>query len=353
MQSTIKERDTAFDVLKGLLILSVVLGHIRGGDIGRIIYMVHMPGFFLVSGYFFKIKKNETFDKYFINLCKRIWVPYIIYNFIFIALHNIFSELNLLFEQGSYGFNESINRFLDVMFFGASEQMAGAFWFLKILFQMSIVYFIIYRYIKKEMVRNIIILSLIIYGQYLSKRQIILWNNFNSIASGIMFFHIGNLFRRYKNEKKINKIGVLLSLIIFIIAFRNGEVLSILDNYYGAKPVINVLAAVGGTYILLYISKNILKKCKTLQYFGKNSIKIMAWHFVGLKVLTLIIAISTSNYDLLPSFPVIQHDSIILTIMYFIVSISFCMIMIRVEKIIKLKVEQISKSKVVNEILNF
>lgn len=93
MQSIAKERDTSFDVLKGILILSVVLGHIRGGDIGRIIYMIHMPGFFLVSGYFFNIKENESFDKYFVKLCKRLWVPYISYNFFFIILHNFFKKI--------------------------------------------------------------------------------------------------------------------------------------------------------------------------------------------------------------------------------------------------------------------
>lgn len=353
MKSIAKERDTSFDVLKGILILSVVLGHIRGGVIGRIIYMIQMPGFFLVSGYFFNIKGKEGFDKYFINLCKRIWIPYISYNFFFIILHNFFSKFNLLFEQGPYGFNEIVNRFLDVILFGASEQMAGAFWFLKILFQMSIVYFIIYRYIKKEWIRNIIIFLLILYGQYLSRRQIVLWNNFNSIASGIMFLHIGNLFKRYNNEKKINIIGVAVSLIIFIIAFINGEVLSILDNYYGFKPMLNVLAAIGGTYILLYISKNILNKSNILKYLGMNSIKIMAWHFVGLKLLTVIISLIKSEYSLLASFPVIQHDSIILTIMYLIVSVLFCIIMIKVENNVGKKIKQVSESGFLNEILNF
>lgn len=353
MEGINSKRDTSFDVLKGLLILSVVLGHIRGGDIGRIIYMVHMPGFFLVSGYFFTVKENESFDKYFVKLCRRIWVPYIEYNFFFIIFHNIFSEFNLLFEQGHYGFNEMINRFLDVMLFGSSEQMAGAFWFLKFLFQMSIVYFIIYRYIKKEFLRNLIIILLIAYGQYLSRRQIILWNNFNSIASGIMFFHIGNLFNRYKKEKKINMVGAIISIIIFVIAFRNGEVLSIPDNYYGTKPILNVFAAVGGTYILLYISKYLLNKSNILQYLGRNSLKIMAWHFVGLKVLTIIIAIYKSDNSLVSSFPVIQHYSITLTIMYFIVSVLFCVIMIKVEQFIRKKIKQICKSKFLNEILNF
>lgn len=347
------ERDTSFDVLKGLLILSVVLGHTRGGTIGHIIYMVHMPAFFIVSGYFFSIKNDESFDKYFIKLCRRIWIPYISYNFIFIIGHNIFYKFNLLYEQGPYGFNESINRFLDILLFGSSEQMAGAFWFLKFLFIMSIVYFIIYRYIKKEWLRNLIIILLILYGQYLSRKQIVLWNNFDSIASGIIFFHIGNLYKRYKNEKKINIVAVIVSIIIFIVAFINGEVISIPDNYYGFKPILNILSAVAGTYVLLYTSKKLFKNSNILQYLGRNSIKIMVWHFLGLKIFTIIIAIYKSDNSLLSSFPVIQHNSVLITGMYFIISVVFCIIMIKVEKFIMEKIKQISKSELVNEILNF
>lgn len=353
MKEKVKERDRSFDILKGLLILSVVLGHIRGGDIGRIIYMVHMPGFFLVSGYFFSIKGNEEFDKYFINLCKRIWIPYVKYNIFFIVTHNLFYRFNLLFEQGSYGVNEIINRILDIMLFGASEQMAGAFWFLRVLFQMSLVYFIIYRYIKKEWMRNFIIIILIIYGQYLSRNNIVLWNNFNSIASGIIFFHIGNLFKRCKSKRKLNFIGVIISSVIFIIAFINGEVLSISDNYYGFKPILNILASIGGTYILLYISKNILYKSNILEYLGRNSLKIMAWHFVGLKILTIFISLYNKDYSLLSSFPVIQHNNVIMTIVYFITSILFCITMIKIEDIANEKIKQIYKFKIFNEILNF
>lgn len=353
IKEKVKERDRSFDILKGLLILSVVLGHIRGGNIGRIIYMVHMPGFFLVSGYFFSIKGNEEFDKYFIALCKRIWIPYVKYNIFFIVTHNLFYRFNLLFEQESYGFNEIINRILDIILFGASEQMAGAFWFLRILFQMSIVYFIIYRYIKKEWIRNFIISILIIYGQYLSRNNIVLWNNFNAIASGIIFFHVGNIFKRYIDKIKLNLIAVIIFGGIFISAFINGEVLSILDNYYGLKPILNILAAVGGTYILLYISKNILYKSNTLEYLGKNSLKIMAWHFVGLKIVTIFISLYIRDYSLLSSFPVIQNNNIIMTILYLIVSILFCLIMIKIEEIISRKVKQIYKCKIFNEILNF
>jgi surface polysaccharide O-acyltransferase-like enzyme len=41
----------------------VVLGHIRGGIVGRVIYMIHMPAFIIVSGYFFKPEKNNNFSE--------------------------------------------------------------------------------------------------------------------------------------------------------------------------------------------------------------------------------------------------------------------------------------------------
>ena len=47
------------NVLKGIGILSVVVGHIVPGILSVIIYMFHMPLFFLISGYLFKAGKDS------------------------------------------------------------------------------------------------------------------------------------------------------------------------------------------------------------------------------------------------------------------------------------------------------
>lgn len=49
------------DILKGLLIILVVIGHIGGiPTLHKYIYWFHMPCFFMISGYLFQAKKKKT-----------------------------------------------------------------------------------------------------------------------------------------------------------------------------------------------------------------------------------------------------------------------------------------------------
>lgn len=69
------KRDNTFDIIKGIGILLVIIGHLAHGYgvLIPIIYTFHMPLFFIVSGYFYK-------EKGVIELLKRdfrlLIVPY-------------------------------------------------------------------------------------------------------------------------------------------------------------------------------------------------------------------------------------------------------------------------------------
>lgn len=56
------KRDRSIDILKGILILLVVLGHSRV-KFSHVIFWFHMPLFFIVSGYLLDIpdKQHEKF----------------------------------------------------------------------------------------------------------------------------------------------------------------------------------------------------------------------------------------------------------------------------------------------------
>ena len=49
------ERNRVFDIMKGVGILSVILGHMDIESYWRnVIYSFHMPLFFILAGYFFR-----------------------------------------------------------------------------------------------------------------------------------------------------------------------------------------------------------------------------------------------------------------------------------------------------------
>lgn len=54
-----KERDHSIDILKGIGILLVIMGHCDiFGRISGLIYSFHMPLFIILSGYFFSYKDD-------------------------------------------------------------------------------------------------------------------------------------------------------------------------------------------------------------------------------------------------------------------------------------------------------
>ena len=89
-----KERIYWIDTLKGLLIMLVIMGHRVGNDFSQTllmakvyIYSFHMPLFFFLSGYVFKVKEEDTFLGFLKKKGQKIIVPLVFFSLI-IALFN-------------------------------------------------------------------------------------------------------------------------------------------------------------------------------------------------------------------------------------------------------------------------
>lgn len=88
------QRDLTFDVMKGLGILLVLLGHTWGipEHLHQAIFSFHMPMFFIVAGYFSKSynqidDKLNTIKKYF----RRLVVPFLFTFLLFILFFILLS----------------------------------------------------------------------------------------------------------------------------------------------------------------------------------------------------------------------------------------------------------------------
>lgn len=71
-----KERDTAIDIMKGILIISVIVGHMTEMPNGlhSLIYSFHMPAFFILAGCFFKI---DSVRSVVVKSFRRLLLPYV------------------------------------------------------------------------------------------------------------------------------------------------------------------------------------------------------------------------------------------------------------------------------------
>ncbi|NIK69243.1 acyltransferase family protein [Paenibacillus sp. BK720] len=74
-----KERNIGLDIVKGIGIIAVVVGHSTGGTMFQsILYWFHMPLFFFISGFLFRPLQNlAEYKKWAVNRVKQLIVPYI------------------------------------------------------------------------------------------------------------------------------------------------------------------------------------------------------------------------------------------------------------------------------------
>ena len=97
-----KQRDTLIDLLKGIGITSIVIGHsswILPGcnfPIGPFVYTYHLMIFFFVAGMSFKPRNDIT---PYMQIGKRLGgvLPiYVKYSIVFILLHNFFLKIHII-----------------------------------------------------------------------------------------------------------------------------------------------------------------------------------------------------------------------------------------------------------------
>ena len=102
MNMDIKQRDISVDILKGIGIILVVVGHANcPQNLRNIIYSFHMPLFFICSGLFFSFKDADDFNGFLIRRIKRLYFPFVKWSVIFLLLHNVFFKIGIL--NGYYG----------------------------------------------------------------------------------------------------------------------------------------------------------------------------------------------------------------------------------------------------------
>ena len=155
-------RDEGIAIAKALGILLVVIGHSNaatGNTLGvvewqdylyRVIYLFHMPLFFILSGYFFKTESADEPLQFIQKKVKGLYLPYVKWMLVFLLLHNLFWYLGIF---GSYLGGELPSRlgkfgltsgFANAITFGFADNLSGSpflggFWFIPVLFQAAII----------------------------------------------------------------------------------------------------------------------------------------------------------------------------------------------------------------------
>jgi fucose 4-O-acetylase-like acetyltransferase len=182
------------DILKGVLIFFVILGH-STFEYSREIYWFHMPAFFMVSGFLFSPQK-ATLNV--IPFLKKKSVSLIIPYVTFLICVSVFS---LLLLDGSV-FNL---KFFAKLIFGGKllANEFGVFWFITSLLFTIFIFTFLYKKIENKtlLLFSVIICFVIAHLEssiiHQKKYDIYFPLNLDTAFLGVVYFYIGFLFKSY------------------------------------------------------------------------------------------------------------------------------------------------------------
>ncbi|MDY6190310.1 MAG: acyltransferase family protein [Treponema sp.] len=351
----IEQRNLTIDIMKGICIVLVVLGHTYNTYTTNFIYLFHVGVFFILSGYCFNQNYTNSLKDLWILFKKRVqslWIPYVFYNLFFLLLQNIWIKIGLLTSDDNYfsyapfladGYSipitlkDAIKAIIKSFFFMGTRPFAGALWFLGGLFYVTFIYAIlqfIMRKLRIEKFHIIVSLLLLIGGWLLVKlglnEKISLLKQIAIICISEILFCIGTYIKeeiRLPNFRiSIYYACVVLFFVILYVLSSFGTIS--IGNVNIVNPLFYLISILSGGGLLLcfikvLISLNINLLINILSYIGKKTIPILALHFLSFKIITFIQwKIYGGEKILLALFPV-WKNSLIWSLAYLISGIIF------------------------------
>ena len=273
------ERDETFDILKGIAIILVLIGHTDFGPFRAFIYSFHMPLFFFIAGYFLKKRPLQT--EIYLS-AKRLLIPYLFTAFWFciaaicVAPSRMYSVIVvcLLGFRAQY-VPDWINGHI------------GILWFFWALFWAKIIVSVLVQKIKSETWLGIIFFVFALLGMFLNKRVFVPFCIPQGMcAAGFLF--VGYLIKKY------NVLGSVISAQIFpllaiIWAYNwNKGGIDMYNNIFRSGYIFDLMGA-AAAFIALH---TIVKQChnkksilwNSFHLFGRYSIIIYSVHSVEYSV---------------------------------------------------------------------
>lgn len=254
------------DILKGIGIVSVVLGHVLGW---RYVYSFHIPLFFFISGYVFHDRGNE------LAWIKRCSIRYLLPYCSFLLSTSVFSLC-------VYGKRLSTYK----LFYGGGELQGiyGTFWFITVLFLALILLNFVVRRGANFFILIVICLAFSYLFQYLNVS--IIWNA-QVVPMALVYMLLGYSYKISDLELSLLKFKqkplfyCLLAFVCIVPLFTQQLNLDMKITDFGI-PVFSLVSSVIISYGMLLLSKW-LAIHKTminniLIYFGQASLVIMFLH---------------------------------------------------------------------------
>ena len=307
-----------FNVVKGIGMLSVIIGHTVWFLKGYM-YVYHLPLFFFLAGYFYSEQKYGE-DPF--SLVKRKletnWIAYVIVMWVAVFLHNFFYDHRMLrTTELRYSKPEIAEKLCQAIFGVGDELFAGPMWFVPVLvlavlalgFIVSIskcLEGITKSKIVKYGFQAVVIGILVAVFYPLVQQGYHFTANIQFSMMVLPYLWVAYLLRKKEliMDKYLNPVvAVLCALVVYYIG-----------NHYFIDMTLQLIypimypAALCGIYVCLTVAKY-LKKVRLLEdafaYMGEHSLFYLCAHYIILRLTDVFLCrmagdVDGSMYDVLP-----------------------------------------------------
>lgn len=350
----IEKRDITIDIVKGIGIIMMVLGH-SGFGYSSYFTTFHMSLFFIVSGCLYNNEASGSIGgvkSYILKKLKTLWFPYAAANSIFILLNNIFIGINVYTTnpliESIGGLNIGVvsdkmgilDMFIGIVksfFFGGGTIIGGPLWFLRALFAglvMTCVIEFILRKIFKGLkdaykivfcIQVVLGIIFLVAGYVFTKNSISVWK-LPQFLTAYFFIMLGRVIRKTNILWKINRfkeekggkarafmyVTVIVVLAGILFGLEKVVKVNLADNFYTGLAGMVAVSVTG--FFFTYFVADLLKNtflAKGLVKCGQNTLAIMILHFLCFKAVTLaqVVIYHYENYKI-AAFPILENSGL-------------------------------------------
>lgn len=333
------KKNNTITYMKALAIILMVVGHCdcKWQVFVSFFHIFHIPLFFIVSGYCFKLQYLSSFLDFFKKKVRGLYVPFVKWNLIFILLHNIFFYLHIYDGYyGMHGLGSSVYSIADTLKYvqltlfqmRGAEQLLAGYWFINTLFISSIYSWLIMRLVPR--VEHALLLSAgILCFTHAINFHIVFLNYDTRTAMAMFLFIAGHTLAR----KKIGTMNGWCIMASALFTFIGSFFWMIHPNYTKQEGwqifpyTLNAVLMTWALYSLFSRWKETQSVAsRFMRFIGENTLTILTWHLLAFKTVSLyIIWHYHLSINRLAEFPTIEEYAFQgWWVVYAVVSIIVC-----------------------------
>lgn len=265
-----RERYKELDLMKGIGILLVYLGHSFNFPnfkwtkilffLGNTVYSFHMPLFFFISGLLSNTNKEINLEKFYKGKLKRLLIPYLFINAIDFFPRTLFPKL----------VNSEFGGVKEVLFYGTKIS-----WFVYTLFIIFMFFPFLDKYILKKDKYYLFGIFLVVIN-YLKVFNNIEMFSLNKVVTYLLHFYLGYIIKPFYKEKIKNGIGSK-NLTFFIISI---IFLSLSYRYHYLNYFNSVIFSILGVLFVLNISLRMKEDTNIYKFFNFLGINSLTFYLI-------------------------------------------------------------------------